>query len=104
MIINKFLLPAVAAFALGFAFLASPQVHAVTQQDCLDEYDESDAADECTGGTSINMFVDNDDNCNLADTCPKDDGTDRRTNYTGPKDDLDDLVNCDGVLKKDSCS
>ena len=105
MIINKLLPPVAVAFALVFVFLASPQVHAVTQQDCLDEYGESDASSSCLGGsTHLNMFVDANDNCNVADTCPKDDGTNRRTNYTGPKDDLDDLVVCDGELKKDSCS
>ena len=104
MIINKPFPPIVAAFALAFAFLAGPQVHAATFQGCLDEYAESNASDECDGGTSINMFVDNNDECNLADTCPKDDGTKRRTNYTGPEGDLDDLENCDGELKKDSCS
>ena len=102
--INKLFPPIAAAFALVFAFLASPQVHAATYQSCTDEYNESDASSECIGGsTHFNMYVDSNDNCNVADSCPKNDGTYRRTNYSGPEDDMDDLVVCNGVLKKDSC-
>ncbi len=103
---NKLVIPIVAAFALASAFLVIPQVHATTTwKECLNEYAESDASSACKGGTHINIFVGTTTgNCNLADTCPKDDGTYRRTNYTGPSEDLDDLVVCDGVLTKDSCN
>ena len=76
---------------------------------CLDAYLRSEAASVCDGGKggdtppSVNVFVNFEGKCALADDCPKEDGTSSRSKITVELDYADELVNCNGVLKLEGC-
>lgn len=83
--------------AISLMLFAIPTSYATTYNDCFNAYDDSDAYDECDT-TYLNIFVNSDDKCEIAATCPKDDGTNWRSGITVTVDEADDVENCDGVL------
>ena len=80
-----------------------------TDRQCLDAYLDSKAASSCEGsktGTppySVNVFVNRDGKCVLADTCPTEEGEPWRSYIIVKVDYAADLINCNGVLKLASC-
>ena len=74
-----------------------------TDRQCLDAYMTSPAVASCESGVGdageTNIFVNYENLCAIADTCPTSEGSPRRSNIKVTVEQASDVENCDGVLK-----
>ena len=88
------------SLTMFFVPVSSAGDNNTTAQQCFDAFMQSPAASSCESSQSqTNIFVNNDGECEIADTCPTLDGQPRRSNITVSVAKASHVENCDGVLK-----
>ena len=93
-------------FAALLVSVPEPSAASVTVSNCASSFESSDASDSC-GDPDVSVSG---GECVVGARCQRNSGScsnpDRCTRYstvTGSRDDIEDLRNCDGVLKVGSC-